>query len=596
MDRFLKLYLVVTGVLGLLSILFPDLVVMGMFCCLVPGLLLGIMPTAFLWGACFSGFWFALRWQLGEGPAAVVALVGTVFLLYAIPTPANWAAARVSTEPDVEPTAPIALVGDVRLDLVDDTRDPTACDALCTALLFAPQVTSVTVNTSSPTPRCELQPEARTYRLRSKQDCEGTEAVEPLLQRRDAIFGATPPERRGVANAYLARLAADRCVVQEPAVLQRHDLVIEQGVAGPYAVSRAKVQKVGRWSLASSLAELRWMEIRDASGGVLARVQRASARAPFRPLVVDFETTGGIPPTAWFRWKQSRYDDGKPETTRFEVVPAVLALTDLPGALLPPAQPGSLAPSLRASLDEALGDPTKPAGDPAFKVLEPYGEALRVVGAAPEDAAVVDRAFADHRVREFWRARSLPEAFGGDLSPFRDAIVGRIATNGADEAEVNRDLSTWLVRFMPDGTFAVLTPAEEALLADPTLRTRAPGLIGRLSDQGAAAVPRLLELLDFHTGHAKDRDHEAAVEGVRIALCRLGTDGASALPDVERRLADGSIPAHVAKRDDWRLTLARLGMPLEEVFPPDDASDYLRERRRLGDRLANLKLPKGCGW
>ena len=59
MPKFLSLYLVVTGGLALLALAAPWLVVAGLFLGLVPGIMLGLAPTAFFWGCVFTGSWFA---------------------------------------------------------------------------------------------------------------------------------------------------------------------------------------------------------------------------------------------------------------------------------------------------------------------------------------------------------------------------------------------------------------------------------------------------------------------------------------------------------------------------------------------------------
>ena len=80
------------------------------------------------------------------------------------------------------------------------------------------------------------------------------------------------------------------------------------------------------------------------------------------------------------------------------------------------------------------------------------------------------------------------------MSPrLRRQIAVRLLEASTDD-RLRSTLNT-LVRNMPVGTYAELLPEKQAWLRDRALRLRSSALVARLSDQGADALPLLLNLL-----------------------------------------------------------------------------------------------------
>ena len=75
MARIVNLYLIVTGITTALVLMMPWLVVLGFFALILPGLILGWTPTAFLWGLGFALPWYLLRPILGDYLAIVPAML-----------------------------------------------------------------------------------------------------------------------------------------------------------------------------------------------------------------------------------------------------------------------------------------------------------------------------------------------------------------------------------------------------------------------------------------------------------------------------------------------------------------------------------------
>src|SRR3954451_8917246 len=165
MTRAVKAYLIVTGLLAALALLVPELVIIGMFAFILPGLILALAPTAFLWGLAFALPWYALRAALGDYVAIVPAAVAGAAFVWLAPQSSmalsEWRLHRAIHQ-EVLPSRRVALAGHIRVDYVrlsQERSDPGApydaaaiesrayvCDALCAALLATPGVRSVTVN------------------------------------------------------------------------------------------------------------------------------------------------------------------------------------------------------------------------------------------------------------------------------------------------------------------------------------------------------------------------------------------------------------------------------------------------------------------
>src|SRR3954471_12318519 len=85
MRDFLRCYLLVTGAGSFVAINLPVLVVIGLFFGILPGLALGLMPTAFLWGLLFAlAYWLILR-GLPRSAAGGVAAIAAVAMLMLMP-------------------------------------------------------------------------------------------------------------------------------------------------------------------------------------------------------------------------------------------------------------------------------------------------------------------------------------------------------------------------------------------------------------------------------------------------------------------------------------------------------------------------------
>jgi hypothetical protein len=614
MQKFLATYLIVTGAGAFVALAFPSLVVLGLFLLVLPGLILGFAPTAFLWGCIFAAIWWVGRMVLGDAVAIVPALLVTVLLLVAIPSFPRQAGQRLldaSLLPDVAAAAPIALRGDVRLDRSnprgdnlnrgpDDRVTGFACDNLCIGLLFTPGVTSVTVNSSADfTPQQHRDgegsrvPRARTFRLLPKAQC-GNRGIKVDLAGRSGLFGKTLDENRRIEAEWNLKLASDYCVVAEPP-LARFDIAIREG---RYRIPEGEQRFPSSWSLARGPAEIEQVEIRDAGGQVLLRRLVSRVQVLARPFHIS--GSGGIE-NFRFGWGRSTLTNGK----RYESVD-LLKILEVQTTIAGRTASDDLLPLVRRALKRAVADPALPGTDPAFRTIEAYFDGIKAAPLGEEDLALVTALILDDRLTEYpglWTLRALPAEQQRRIG---DAIVLRLLAAKDPLALHNAPFSDFLAK-SPPGSFATLSDDQQALLASPERRILARGLVARLSDGGSAMVPVLLDLIRYHgpafTALRESRDsapmrsrwiegHLAMIGGARVSLCRLGPAAASALPQVEALIADGTIPAAMLNGfggTDWNMTLLRLGKPLAEIRKPPSLSgtreNYLRNLQRRLDRF-----------
>ena len=126
------------------------LVVVGYFFIILPGLILTLSPTVFVYLALTAVVRRVL--PLASPLAANATAFGIALLLgWAVMQPfreRELAAYRADVLPDIKPSQTIALHGNVRLEM-NHRRGRPECDYLCMAILDSPKVQSVTVETAA---------------------------------------------------------------------------------------------------------------------------------------------------------------------------------------------------------------------------------------------------------------------------------------------------------------------------------------------------------------------------------------------------------------------------------------------------------------
>jgi len=617
MTRIVNLYLFVTGITTALVLLMPWLVVLGFFALILPGLILGWTPTAFLWGLGFAVPWYLLRPVLGDYPAIVPAALVAAAIFWFGPQPSflqSRSRLAQAIRPEVVPAAPIRLAGHVRVDSVSleleqdppgapydraaFERRPYVCDALCAALLATPGVKSVTVNAHgySEQAGAPLIAHARTFRLVPRSDC-----ARPTVRPRNADALGLERPSRGIVKSdgqfvatlqaeWDVRLSTTDCIVAE-APRTEHDFIIRKH---SYRAFAADPSPSTSWSLGPLSVSVERLDLTDGTGTPLLSKTLASTQALKRPLHID--VAGGLD-NFRFEWGRKRLANG-----RDYQLAANKLLADHTN-LRTEVDRAAIVRASRDRLAQALDDPALPASDPAFKLAQPWLRSLEAKTATGDDASLASRAIRDPRVTDFDGIWNAIEALGERATDLRAPMIERIASADLSAAEPPKAIGRALGS-LPPGAFAMLTDTERAILADPKRRVLAPGLISRQADRGAAAVPVLIDMLEYHLrkiaenktrrGASSDGDL-AVVDRVRMAFCRLGPDASTALPAIDTLASQGLVDRRFAQAREWHLMLARLGKPVADIPKPEKLSGSEAQfHRNLQQRLDRFNPDRDC--
>jgi hypothetical protein len=579
-----RILLWVSGALALFVLANPRSVQYGYIFLIIPGLVMELAPTVFVYTATFV---IVRRYvptflPITHARAVKVVAAGITLglgVLVVLPMAgASWVAFHWAARGDVVPHDPVVLKGDILLDN-DETRAKAqvSCDALCAALLDTPGVGTVTIaHENAPT----------SYRLVPKGEANGAPNAAPKRGSSSRAISLESPEKillylpdkpgSGEGRDFQAQMAARRA--QEGAIIAHWGLRLANDVTlSIVPAPRHHDLTISMTSTHNGFQELavRNVEVRDGQGHVLLRRQRVTAERVVVPLRFELYRPFDIA-----RWRLARTDLATDD--RLNGVNSITVLFNETTLARPAGPAAAPATSMRDRLAAAVMQPGAPAD---LSLADAWVATLDWWHVSDGDIALLGKLIADPRVID------LPHLYHDAASnvvsaELRGAIVARLL-NPATSPQL-RDRLDWLVRFMPPGTFAVSTPNEVALLHNQLLRLKAPALVRRLADQGKAGVPELVRILqeDVQVEPWLVRRHVLAA--VRRALVRLGSDAASALPVVVELFDQPNTPLanYSDEMSAWRIAMIRMGRPVEDVpFPPRTTDEERSDLMRFVERL-----------
>jgi hypothetical protein len=561
----------ISGILAVIALLFRGSVILGLYLGVVPGLLLAIAPSVFLYLAGFA----VLRW-LGRGvlsglAADAIALVAVAAVGVVLALPGAIAGRRAyaaAATGDIVPFAPVRLVGHIKLERDRRSRhgDGRGCDALCAALLETQGVLSVTL--AGP------DVDGATYALGP-----ATGGMPAVPNDPGAIVEQLPQQDRPAGQGWQAERDTRR--ILRDTVTARWALRAAEGrglfrVTAParfdMTIASRDALPVGRYRVA--VAEL--VVSRGDAGEVLLRRQRVTAAPLAFPL--HLWPQGAMMDQGFGFARRTvrsaaRYAEIKPVEILF-----------LQTTLARPVPEAGAAGMLRARLADAAA--TGGVQGAEMALVAPWLATLSWRTLDDADVALLGRLIADPGVQGLDR---LYDGYASAVAPaLRPAIARRLRDPATDDRLRNR--LNDLVRHMPAGTYTTLLPDEAALLADRDVRLRSSVLAGRLSDQGAAALPLIVQLLEEDTRVEPWARRRWMIADLRRALARLGKDGAPALPLVSRLFEARPSPITNTWRDaqNWRVAMVRMGRPVETLPFPDHLKPetVARDREQITKRVA----------
>lgn len=578
----LKWFLIPIGLLTALALAAPQLVIVGLIFGILPGLVLILIPTIFVYllVTCLIGAALPLKTEISShvaGFGLTLALSAAFMHLYRVPEVQRYEQALL---PEVVPPEKITLAGHVFVDwpkIGYDRQSDVACDYLCTALLDTPGVFSVTRTSqvgSATFWRGPQQPGELVLPQDPQELLEKFGKLDREISRQLVIN--KNPLNPGLQQAWAMRIAdGDELRRDQALPRERADWTItleQQHERGQPSVDR--------------------LEIRDRQGVVLVRKSWVRHFVPAPMFYWNFE--GGSSMDG-FRGAQFTLGgsivSNQPRLHDFDAGVELLRHT----AVTRPAPPADLQARVEEKLCELLRDPD---ATPAQLLIVPMWLGQLRYNATPGDVEIIARVLLDERIADPVESLKTALSSSTDLTPLRAGLVKRY--HNAQETKAKSWYINALVGLM-DGTFAEPTADERAIWRDALDAPESAPFIERMADLGPAALPDLMALLDSALKvpwHARWR----VLEGIREACKRLGPEAAPVMPRIQA-LIEAS-PRELLNtwddRIDWLVTLRLMGaseaelrraMPdrLQDRFPQDFRSIEQQAQRYRDERAKQNK-------
>lgn len=534
MAHFLRLGLLVSGVLSAVVLAAPSLVMLGLFLLILPGLVLGAMPSVFFYLCLFSVVWFSLE-RRGGAVASVLAGGGVLLFGLGLPmllNPITDARLVEAASRNLRAQGKVGPVKWIALEFPKGSYHQTDCDELCLMLLYNHAAEGVLMRSTEGKP-------AVAYRIVTGR-CAVSEKILKSLERSWGSSWSPSLSREKVSQAVRMRIAGEECLEEVLGFGGSPELTVRW-------VEDTVGVKPGNWSLLPGEVARKGVEVLRGDT-VLGRETMSRASRIALPLFLE-PYGGGLDFVGW-RW--SRKLDAADESK----LDRLAMLKRLTGFELdvPRGMDESL---IRKSLDRALEDASGPGG--AFALLGDYSGLLQREGMESGDTERFVKLVSDDRVKEFhlieWRA------FGKQGVPgrVRDALlkrIGRLAEAG-DLKTLGE--ATEAAARLPKGSYRGEVPELYALLRQAKGRELFRSLIPRLSEQGSAGAAQMVSIVEEGWGNREGRRHwEWEVEAALNGLCKAGDAARPLLPRL-MQLQQKYAADHVTRSYQWMSLLVGLG-------------------------------------
>jgi hypothetical protein len=579
-----RVALIVSGLLALIALAFPDLVTVGFFFLIVPGIILSLAPTVFVYLLAI-----AIIRAVAPIPPGVAGWVVSVLLAAAI----GWGVVlpmrefetlrwRAQIKPDVVPAQSLRLSGDIVLQqpvAILRKHKAIACDYVCAALLDTPGISAVIVERGDNRLRFRLVPKG------SAPD-QGVRPVDPQnilnvfdkigAKARRAKFGMVRPYEQtkamqdAVAAEWALRLNTRQTLVGEP---------VAEGFKPDWTVKIINEDKRG-----DPVVER--LEIRDQGGQVLLRRSVVKHRVYFDFFVLA--CVGGMENAHWEIGRKTLST-----SKEFSTLDAPYELLSHVTVARPHASADART-TFRAAVIAALDNPG--ASSEQLLVANDWLKQLDY-RFTPDDQRLAVRIAEDLRAP---LSAPLLQRFL-DKRPtvdFRHGLVVRIldpATNSNDRGYYVR----WLSR-MPVGTFAQPTADEQRIWADQNRYADTAPFLERLADTGPAGLQRLTSLIQEFARIDSWPKRQPLIRAVRRGFARMGIAAEPALSVVLPLLGPESSPLvnEWQEQQEWNMTLVRMGLPVDRLPMSSNlsADQVAQERQRTLEAVRKYNPDQRNGY
>lgn len=571
MAAFLKLALLVSGGVSLVVWNMPDLIVLGYIFLILPGVILSLMPTFFLYLVVFSAVWFGLRGR-GVPLASVAGGLAVGLVAVGLPQYFNLQTSQWLVEAESRELVPQEKIGGTHGLIVIEKPKKTLgrrdCDELCQLLLYNDVAKKVMIRSLEEEPVAKKSKNSgpMVYWI-ARENCMVDAELMRRLKESHGYRWSSGEGAQEVARAVRVRIAGEECLMGEEAESAPGDLRIRW-------VDETLGTMESALRLWPGVPWMKGVELRVGERVVGRETVRGAA--PLRvPLFLD-PISSGMGFRGW-RWgRKSDYFDEQ----KLNRLAMLRRLTSLD---LEPLR-GLDQTSVRRRLDAALDEPG--GSNAAFALVGDYYKLLREEGFEVGDRERLARLILDGRVDDFSYFDWSEKQRTGVGERIRNAMLQRMLSEQAVEKKLVTGRLDALAGRLSKGTFAGEVPLLDELLANGKTRRWYPNVVKRLADQGRAGGEKLVRIVEEAWGLPDEgfgwgKDAEAATE----ALCQLGGEGREFLPRL--RAVDQKFAKKVSYVGGhaWRGMLVGLGVePGEFPSPFPDAAKYAVELRRVAER------------
>lgn len=566
MQKFSIIVLIITGITAAMVILCPMLVVLGFVALIIPGLMLLSTPTLFVYLAATIGFQLVLPKKLGWGviPIAILLAFGVSWLIMQPQRSAAISEFQAELLPDILPDEPVRLNGNVYVENGELYRAPE-CDYLCAMLLDLPGVKSVTIENTNSKIGSMTHSVAAFALVRPGADAApGVLPSNPgqlvRKHRGPAIgrilneMGSFDAERALDAHWALRLAGAERIVVVEPTPSEKADWIVRL-----VSIDTEKHPHIKR------------IEIVRAGSDVQYRKSHVSHFVPSRFLYFGFNVkfgSGTISDASFglggSTWKSSGED--------LDLEPTLLEAIEIPRL----ADLANTRERLRREVQLAIDDPN---ATPARLELARRWLALFFYNATKDDYALIARIVGDRRIKDLAAPLRCVFHMGKTPDELSIAYAQRITFDDSTHEE-RAELAAALASMSP-GIFANPDPAHLEIWTRPELYEQAGPFLSRLADLDAQrAIPMLNEALDHAMTKEYWNERRGMIVGIREAYASLGPAAKQDATKISRLILLRPSPITYDYEDAqaWRLTLARMGVPIDELPFFSQTSQYEIDR------------------
>jgi len=543
--------LVPLGLVAGVVLTFPMLVVIGLYCLIIPGLILSEIPTVFVYllATVLIRNKLPLRSEL---PAYLVAFSLTITLsalimsVYRIPE--KWRFDR-AVLPDIKLTQKVELAGDIFLnwpDTIVGQESEVVCDFLCTALLDLPGVTSVTRSCNAG---------SATFRLGPRNT--GTLVVPREPEHLLVKFQQLDPEEKDYQRRAQQKIQQefDVCslkwewplrIASGEEVRRDQPLAVE---AAEWTIEFVKKRGIGEPSIDR-------LEIRDNAGKVVVRkslVQHVVPASLFR-LQFGADPSKADRPHPRFAIGTTKISNRM--TNFYDATLDLLRLTNIVRPTVRQDLEDRVEKIVRGVLDNPKANETQLLVVPTLLSQLPNVD-------KGEHLDIFARILLDVRIADPWQLFDPLLSSELDLTPLRAGLSKRYFSAASEDSK------SWYVNklaSLPEGTFNEPSDEERAIFRQALFARYASPFLGRIADQGPSVLPELLLMLENSRKLLPEERWELSKE-LRNAFKRLGSDAAPASPKI-LAMFQKSPDDFLDTRDNtiaWLITLRLMGVEEKDL-------------------------------